>query len=733
MENLLKAIILATVLLLGITGTAQADPGLIGFAVLSALLPATTAITTFAAYAVGYAVLAAVSIGASFLAGAFNKPSIQPQEYKNIFETGNSSELRAIGRVRIGGLKAFGNTTGFDRYRLICHTKGLWSATESHFLGGREVTVEADGAVSSPPFAKPAAFPSPSGSYVYITEKLGDGTETAWAALVSAFSSLWTSDHRVRGIHQTLIKYISPGLSSSKFLKLYQSGEPAYEKVGRAEPVYDPRDSGQDANDSSTWVWSDNAILCAVHVLRAYPSISSTDIDYADIAIEATKADAIVSTLVGTEARARAWGVWPSENPRGEVLDQLLRSIGAEIVPGSNNTYTIRLVEDNPVSEITFLEKHVLSIDMATGPESVQRPNTTRVKYYSPERNYDFADINLSTTDWYNIQSEIDNVGEQIEETELPFCPSSSQAQRIARRLFLTKRADAGIIKLTFAGLAAWGRTIATLPFPGVGNNNETEWKKCAIGTPRVDDENGTVEIPFLVWPQDLIDFAWDAATMEAPAPEAIPDLQYESELDTPAAPTNAISVELPDTSKEVRVTISPVPTATQAEVTVRTYTGSLPNVWQSMTEIGLTSAYIAENWFGDRLDFRVRFFNSSGDSSYFSDLLEVAALAGDNTPLDAPTLSVTGTNGNWDAEVTIADNWNVASAKVQYRTYNTSGGPTGSWIDEDERSARPLDNYTVEVNQSAPGLNTIAIRAVAYTTDGTATSSTEFTHDEPL
>ncbi len=79
------------------------------------------------------------------------------------------------------------------------------------------------------PFALPGA------SYVYINSKAGDGTETAWPQLISAFPSLWTSDHKVRGIAQSLVLYISPGQTQPKFLKLYQNGVPNYERIQRGK------------------------------------------------------------------------------------------------------------------------------------------------------------------------------------------------------------------------------------------------------------------------------------------------------------------------------------------------------------------------------------------------------------------------------------------------------------------------------------------------------------------
>ena len=398
-------------------GTAAADPVSIGSFIISAMMTSGlgAVIPTVSAALIGNVVLGAAVVGSMLIQSALmRQPSIQPDKFKSVLRGDNdTSEIRAIGRVRVGGLVAFGNTNGKDRYRLICHTRGLWTATEEHYLGGREITVEEDGSVSSPPYVKP------DGSWVYVRSKIGDGAETAWPELLSDFPNLWSADHRVRGIHQSLVKYVSPGMNSQKnsekHITMYQSGEPPYEKVGRAEPVYDPREEAQSATDPATWEWRENAITNAAHILRSFPSLKATDLDYSHMAGEADKADAVIATKAGTEPRARAWGIWTSESARVDIMDQVLRSIGAEIVQTSDNLYTIRLIDDDPEPEIWIPAKHVLEIEYASGPESVQRPNVCRVKYYCPERNYDFADIDLTGVPWARIQDEIDLVGEQID------------------------------------------------------------------------------------------------------------------------------------------------------------------------------------------------------------------------------------------------------------------------------------------------------------------------------
>ena len=706
-----KRLVLAVSSYLLMSGTALADPISIGSAIISGLMSIGAAgiLPAMSASMLGSLVLGAGAIGAQMLAGSLfgpKMPKLDPGEYKSTIETGNSSEIRAIGRVRIAGLKAFGNTVGFDRWRLICHVRGPVAAIEEHFIGGREVTVDSDGAVSSPPWSRKG------GSWLYIKSKRGDGTETAWPELLNAFPNLWSADHRVRGIAQTLIQYISPGIEDDKFLKLYQGGEPLYERVQRSEYIYDPRDPSQYVDNPNTWKYSDNGVLGVAHILRSYPSLKSSDIDWDVIAQEATKADQIVNVHGGTEPRARAWGVWPSERPRGEVVEEALQSIGAEIVPTENNKYAIRLIDDVRTPSLTITAKDIVDLQWKSGPDSVERPNVCRIKYYSPERNYEMSEIALSkkpddpTSEplaWSRVQTEIDRVGEQYFDVELPFCPSAAQAQRIGRRLFSLARADVGMVTTNMAGLAAWGHTTIKLELPDLD-----EVVTAAIGTPRVNDSDGTVEIPFMVWP-DLP--AWSVTRDEAPPPERIPDMQYESELPTPSLPTGLVQVRYPNGSHELRAAYTGVSGGTEAEAVVRSYSEGEPDPWLQMTAYGSGTgaryAYSAGNHSGKRADLRVRFFNNKDEGSYWSPFLSVDPVVIDNSKPEPPSISISE-----DSDYTISarsDELKVSSCRIEVDNSSATG------------NVRPLQAYSRTVRLSG-GRNgfTYPVRAYALTSDGT-------------
>ncbi|HEU4986856.1 MAG TPA: phage tail protein [Rhizobiaceae bacterium] len=707
----LPRILAAGASLLAMTAHASADPISIGFFLFAGPLGSVFSFSTLVT-AASVALAVGPTVASLAISALQRRPTINPGEAKNTFQESESSEINAIGRARLGGLKAFGNTDGNNIYRLIWHSAGPAVAIEEYHVGGREVVVDSDGKVSSPPWARiQAGVPT---SWMFIQSKIGDGAETAWTDLMTAFPTLWTSAHRCRGIFQSLVRFQTPSLTSEKFAQLYQGGPPDITVTGRVNVAYDPRDPSHDVNDEDTWEWTDNGVLCAARILLSYPDLTVADVDWDFIADEADRADASVATKTATEPRARCWGVWPSESKRGETMQQVLDSIGAEIVMSDAGLIRIRLIDDDPTAEITFTARHQTEFNWKSGPEAVERPNVCRVKYYSPERNYDMAEIDLTGIAWARIEDEIERYGEKVEDIELPFCPSASQAQRIARRIFALKRADVGTIKTNMAGLAAWGLTYAAIE-----DSDAEETPVCKIASPRTDDEAGEVEIPFQVWPTLT---AWNPATDEADAPDQVPDLQYESDLVTPNPMSGAIAVQYPGGSWEMRVAVSGATDGSGMEANFRTYTAGLPDPWQSMDEVGRTLAYKAGDYRGQNLDFRARVFNGDGDVSYFSDVYNKPSLAVDNSAPAAPTISNVqpiidqfGTTTAYSADVS-----GSSITAVKIIADSTEGG--GFTADHRPGTVHTITTLTATLP--------VTFSATAYSSSGAASATTQLVYN---
>lgn len=97
----------------------------------------------------------------------------------------------------------------------------------------------------------------------YTDTHLGTNDQTANAVLVSETAGEWTSDHRLRGIAYAVARLQHPEDPS----ELFPGGIPNLAWIVRGRKVFDPRDGGQDQEDESTWLWSDNPALCLLDYL----------------------------------------------------------------------------------------------------------------------------------------------------------------------------------------------------------------------------------------------------------------------------------------------------------------------------------------------------------------------------------------------------------------------------------------------------------------------------------
>ncbi len=148
-------------------------------------------------------------------------------------------------------------------------------------------------------------------------------------------------------------------------------------------------------------------------------------------------------------------------------------------------------------------------------------------------------------------------------------------------------------------GLGCWGLLYGTLVEPDLFDDTIVR-----IEPPRVDDANGSVEVPFRAWPNLP---AWVPASDEALPPEELPELGFTSDFITPDAPTAALSVTYPGGVKELRIAYSlPVQDFDTVEATTRRYSGGLPLAFASMVEVGNTLAYATIDVQGQEIDARV-------------------------------------------------------------------------------------------------------------------------------
>lgn len=581
--------------------------------------------------------LAAAAIGVQLLLSPRPKQP-RPDDLRVTKRSEEGPGRWGIGRLELEGQLLYGNTDDYDIYQIVLHAFGPLDQVEEYYYDGRPVIVDPlTSRAESPPFARLG------GSYLHFQTKIGDGTETAWPDLVSAFSQ-WTADHRIRGIAQTQVWAVNPGTSDEKFGRMFQGGIKPVRlraRISLFEHPWDPRlNSGAGGR-----AWTTNAALVVAHLRTLLPGASSSSIDWTNISAIADDADALVDTR-GGETAPRATLSGGGEGPMtADVVLDFLKCAGLEEVLAPDGKVRLAWLEDYPAAELHLTAEHIVSLTVQRGPEGVRRPNVCRVQFLSPERQYTVAELPVQTFGggggaydgpaWARIEDEVIAYGEQETTIELPFCPDASQAQRIARRLFHMERADVLEIVTTFAGVAVFGARTIDVDVPDVGAQGATVTLRCRVEGWTLDDAAGQVRLICRAIP-NVLQTAWNPATDEVEPPPLFALTETTSELETPDAPSAAYAVDNGG-SWEMRVDFTGVTNATTAEANYRTYTAGEPDLWQGMTEGGTPDgsghATVAGDFRGERVDFRVRFFDADDNASYFSPLLEVSSLTTGTPP----------------------------------------------------------------------------------------------------
>lgn len=618
-----------------------------------------------------------------------------------------------LGRCRVGGPFVFKQSRDLVYlYRLAVLGEGEIDGIEALYIASREV-IRSGVYVQSPPYY---FGPSSTDTVVQLHTQLGTTGQSALSILTTDLPDLFDATDTGAGVAYILAR-LQPGGSANDFLKRYPNGKNiAIEALVRGIRLPDPREAGFDAADPSTWVWSENGVLAVLWHLIA-PSdvgwgIDPANLDLDDIAASADDADAL-ETLAegGSEARSRVGGVANLDAGRGDVLRQLLRSTGTRLVwrqVGGARKLSIRLDDDALTSTLSLGEEHVRSLDVSDAT-AFQRPNRVRLKYLSPERDYQLADVDLEGIAWAEEATDISRWGERTLDVELPFCPSHRQAARIARREFARARAMRGEVTLDLAGMGVLGRSCVTVTLTDLGGDVTILPEK-----PRAEPSQQGIVVPFVEQPTLA---TWVPATDQPAAPVQLPE---GTTLTGVEAPTIAALVHTEYSTGEMRITYNRAAGASTFEACYRTFAAEgRPNEWLPMTVVspgGLTYefAYATVDLEGQRVEARVRSLTSDSLSSPWSVTASTLSLAEDNSAPaapDEPTAVFNGGTNDYTATAVAPADIDVVQLRLETDEGTSSTQPV-----------RPGDTVSITFVVDA---DPVSVTAYAITSNGTETAST--------
>lgn len=298
--------------------------------------------------------------------------------------------------------------------------------------------------------------------------ELSDGRHTAANAKAVAKMAGWTNEHI--GIDQA---HIFIELENNR--EVFEDGISETEFLIRGARVWDPRDTTQNPDDETTWAWSQNAVLCALHYVRFYGAhevpFDRLPLGWWIAAINVCDEDAEFKDAAGkltTEKRYTTNGSFTFSSKPLDVLNQLEGCFAGKIFRQMGQWYVrVGAWYGNPTYTINADDVHG-NIKIKWHADLRDRANVVRATFTDPEQNYDRTDAPPVVSAGYQA---IDN---QVLEKSitLPFVRSGTTAQRLATIHLEQTRLGEIELPLKHKGLAAAvGRTVyLNLPNESINN-----------------------------------------------------------------------------------------------------------------------------------------------------------------------------------------------------------------------------------------------------------------------
>ena len=326
------------------------------------------------------------------------------------------------GKVRKGGTIVYLKTSGENNkylHMVIALAGHEVNSISDIYLNDEIVTITNDYVTSAPWNSK-----------IYIKKYLGNQTTSPDVLDDGVFSETEIGSG---------IAYLYVRLEYDQ--DVFANGMPNVTAVVEGKKVYDPRDSGQSASDSSTWTYSANAALCVADYLRADYGLGDADYGRVDDTMLQAAANVcdedITLAAGGTEKRYECHGVLSAENTPADNLGRMLTSCNGTIFWGSGKWKIKAGSYTSPVKDFT-LDDLRSEINLKTRTSA--RDNFNAVQGTFADENQDWITVDypqIKSTGTFLFE---DGGVENILDLTLPFTTSSTMAQRLAKQTLFRSR-----------------------------------------------------------------------------------------------------------------------------------------------------------------------------------------------------------------------------------------------------------------------------------------------------
>jgi hypothetical protein len=521
-----------------------------------------------AAMAVGSAVTS-LSIGAALMGlqavvgGMGARPTTSTPQAQSTLNQSTGPRIRGYGRAKLGGTRAFWDSKDGSLYQIIMAHHGKIDAFEQFYIGDIAVARDGSSNVTTAPFA----------GHAVIVLHDGSDNQLADNDMLVNWSGIWTPEHRLRGIANWLVVFLSP--KAEDYQAVFPEGyNTPVRCVCRLSRVFDPRQLGQSHTNPETWAWSDNASLCILDYLT-HPdgyNRSIQDIDLPSFAAFANVCgQAIPLAAGGAEPRYRIWGVYGLTDDPQDVLGKMRAACDAEFYQTPEGKIAIRGgVWDAPT--VTIRDSDILGHSMEQGNNRFATFNELKIIYTSPD--HDFQ--SMEATSWENLADQAER-GVLSSSLTLDMVPSPSQARRLAKIHIAKSNPEwKGTIIANLSALDALGERTVRIVLPELGIDDAFFVAGFSIKPDLTGVEISVMSI-------NEASYSWTPAEEGAspPIPEDTrPDMTF-------PVPENLTLSEVGDVI--VAQVNDPQRSDLELQAQIRAGAGSL---WQEMAASGLTASY---------------------------------------------------------------------------------------------------------------------------------------------
>jgi hypothetical protein len=457
--------------------------------------------------------------------------------------------------------------------------------------------------------------------------------------------------------------------------EVFANGLPIVTATVQGKKVFDPRASGQQLSNPSTWTYSNNPALCIADFLYAEYGLDDSLINYTSLQSAANECDENVSlTGGGTQKRYRLDGVIDASRPVGGVLEDMVTSCAGTLFYGAGQWVLKAGAYSTPVK--TFTDDDFRSgITLETKISMRDNFNVVQGTFIDEAEGYitgDYPQVSNAT-----FLSE-DNNQESILDLNLPFTINSTTAQRLAKLTLLRGREQMSFsADFSTDAIEVEVGDIVQLTHARYGFTNKLfevlSWQ------PKVRDEDGALLISMSLRETSQAAFDWNAADATATTNHntVVPDASTNSTIGSITA-TNT-GFEDTDGTFVPRITLD-WPDAAGGNFSHYEVAHKLSTDSDALYEIiTLTSSVVSLTGYkaGVSVNYKIRAVNASGISGAYTNVGSIT-VAGDTIAPSAPTSL--NANGIFRA---VSLSWTNPTAKdlshieVYRNTLNNSGSAT--------------------------------------------------------